>query len=722
MRDRYARDVALKQVLLKGGKAVLEDVPAPGIGARNVLVAVHYSCISVGTESASMGVAAEPLYKRALRQPEKVGRAFAMMREQGVGRTVKRIRGALQSGQPTGYSAAGVVVAVGTEVEKFRIGDRVACAGAGIANHAEFIDVPVNLAAHVPRVVELMDASTVTLGAIALQGIRRAAPTLGETIAVVGLGILGQLTLQLLKANGCRVIGVDLDARRIETALACGMDQGLNSAEEDAVGQILWATDGLGADAVIVTAAATSHDIVSGAMRACRKKGRVVLVGDVGLNLKREDFFRKELDFLVSTSYGPGRYDPFYEEAGHDYPLPYVRWTENRNMSAYLELLAQKKIQLPPLKPEVTAIEDAESLYAKLAGAADKPLLAILRHSGQAKVHERTVALPIVKRRHAGRIRVALVGAGGFAQGMHLPNLARLRDKYELRWVVSRTGTTAKSVAKQYDVPLAGTDYSAVLDDPDVDLVLISTRHHLHARMALAALKAGKDVFLEKPLALNEAELAPIEAFYAGGAEHKPLLTTGFNRRHSPPIQHIKKILANRSGPMMISYRMNAGHLPPDHWVHGPEGGGRNIGEACHIYDLFSCLTGAQPVSCSAASLGSLPAGSRPNENFVATICYSDGSIASLHYTALGASSHPKERMDIYASGKVVSLDDYRSVSVDGSAQRGWSSASMQKGLLEELQALAAFRDSAAGFEWTPDEQFLTTRLSFEIERQLASA
>ncbi|CAN5428976.1 bi-domain-containing oxidoreductase [soil metagenome] len=712
----------MKQILLKGGRAVLDDVPAPLVGDKNILVAVHYSCISVGTESASMSAAGEPLYRRALKQPEKVRRAFAMAKEQGIERTVKRIRGTLTSGQPTGYSAAGIVLAVGVEVEKFKVGDRVACAGAGIANHAEVICVPVNLAVLVPGGLNLQDASTVTLGAIAMQGVRRTSPTLGETIAVIGLGILGQLVVQMLKANGCRVIGVDPDPQRIAAALACGMDQGCNPAVDDAVSQITWATDGLGADAAIVTAAAASHEIISQAMQACRKKGRLVLVGDVGLDLKREDFYRKELDFLVSTSYGPGRYDPAYEEEGQDYPLPYVRWTENRNMAAYLDLLASQKIRLEPLAPTVVDLDRAEDLYARLAAGSDKPLLAILRYAGQAEAIriEHTLCLDVKSVVQPGRIRVALLGAGGFAQGMHLPNLVKLRDKYELRWVISRTGSTAKAVAMQYEAAFAGTDYRAALEDSEVDLVLIATRHHLHAELVLAALKAGKHVLVEKPLALNDLDLSAIEAFYADGQSAKPALMTGFNRRFSPPVQHIKKILADCPGPMMISYRMNAGYLPPDHWVHGPEGGGRNIGEACHIYDLFGYLTNAQAISCTAVPVGNLPGGSRANENFIATIKYSDGSIASLHYTSLGAKNHPKERMDIYVANKVLSLDDYRSVSIDGGTHKGWSSATPQKGQLEELVELKRLIQSTENSTWSPADQFTTTRLSFAIENALS--
>lgn len=711
----------MKQVLLKGGGAVVEDVPAPGVSEKNILVRVHYSCISVGTESAGMATAAVPLYKRALKQPENVRRAFKMMREQGVTRTIKRIHGALAAGQPTGYSAAGKVIATGSQVEGFSIGDLVACAGAGIANHAEIIDVPVNLAVHIPDGLPLDQASTVTLGAIALQGVRRTAPTLGETIAVIGLGILGQLSVQMLKANGCRVVGVDIDPKRIQVGLDTGMDKGLNPAEDDIVAQINWLTDGLGADAVLVTAAACGNEIISQAMRACRKKGRVVLVGDVGLDLKREDFYKKELDFLVSTSYGPGRYDPYYEEGGQDYPLPYVRWTENRNMAAYLTLLAEGGVRTAPLNPNIFDIANAEEAYQKLNSAEDKPLLALLRYPARNDATRRSLTVRTPPAGKTGKIRVALVGAGGFAQGMHLPNLIKLRDKYELRWIISRTGSTAKIVAKQYEVPLVGTDYEAALNDPEVDMVIIATRHNLHAGMTLKALQARKHVFVEKPLALNEAELALIESFYMDGADKKPVLMTGFNRRFSQPVVKAKEILQGRSGPLMISYRMNAGYLPREHWVHGKEGGGRNIGEACHIYDLFNYLTDANVSKVEATPIGGHSTHLKNNDNFSATVAYDDGSACNLIYTALGHTDYPKERMDIFGEGKVISMDDYRSLSVTGMKGADWRSQTPNKGQLDELRSLAACLREGKPWPISLEQQLSATHISYRVENALCS-
>lgn len=707
----------MKQILLKGNSARVEEVPAPHVGERNILVRVHYSCISVGTESANIAAAGEPIFKRALKHPEKVRRALKMVKEQGLGHAVKRISGMLNAGYPTGYSAAGEVVAVGSEVMDFTVGDYVACAGAGIANHAEIIDVPVNLAVRVLQKLPLDQAATVTLGAIALQGIRRTAPTLGETIAVIGLGILGQLTVQMLKANGCQVIGVDIDETRIKIAIESGMDKGLNPANHEIVAEITRATEGIGADAVIVTAAASDHTIISEAMQCCRKKGRLVLVGDVGLNLKREDFYRKEIDFLISTSYGPGRYDVYYEEGGQDYPLPYVRWTENRNMAAYLQMLATRQVRLKPLAPEIFPLEQAPDVYQSLTTGLSKPLLALLQYSAKEEEIIRRVELRSAVAK-AGRIQVAIVGAGEFAQGMHLPNLIKLRDDYQVRAVMSRTGSSAKAVANQYEAAYATTDYSTVLQDPSVDLVMITTRHNLHGRMVLDCLRAGKHVFVEKPLAIDPEELEAIENFFAQSAS-PPVLMTGFNRRFSPAIIAAKRVLADRGSPMIINYRMNAGHLPRDHWVHGPEGGGRNIGEACHIYDLFNYLVESEVVSVHAEAVGKPTSQWSRSENFIATLGYADGSVCSLTYTSMGNGQYPKERMEIFCDGKVFSLDDYRSLTVSGMKVKSWNSTGPEKGQFEELKQLAACLQGNQSWPISLQDQIAATRTSYGVELYL---
>lgn len=707
----------MKQLLVRSGNVFLQEVPAPTVGPKNVLVQVKSSCISVGTEMAGIKMSGLPLYRRALKQPHHVKKALQLMKDQGFARVYKQIKGKLDAGLPTGYSAAGEVIEVGSEVTGIKVGDRVACAGAGIANHAEVVDVPVNLTVPVPDGLDYEAAATVTLGAIAMQGVRRTNPTLGETVVVIGLGILGQLTAQLLSASGCRVIGTDIDENRIEIARANGMDIGLNPKDGDIVERIVKLTDGHGADAVIITAASPSSEILAQSFQACRRKARVVVVGDVGLDIARSDIYAKELDFFISTSYGPGRYDPVYEEEGADYPIAYVRWTENRNMEEFLRLLARGRISLANMLKEPFPIDRAEDAYAALRGTGQKPLLVMLTYPERAEATK--PALQIAPPAPAdGRIKLALVGAGGFAQGMHLPNLQKLKDSYDLRTIVSRTGLSARSAAERFGAPNAATDFKTVLDDPDIDLVLIATRHDLHAGMTLDALRAGKHVFVEKPLAMNEDELAEIEAFYRDNP-NGPVLMTGFNRRFSPAVVAAKKVLANRTSPMIVNYRMNAGYIPADHWVHGPQGGGRNIGEGCHIYDLFNALTGSTPVEVNAMSIVPESKYWLRNDNFNATVRHADGSVCTLTYTAMGSKSYAKERADIFVDGKVLTLDDYKQLTVAGGSG-GWKGTTMQKGQQEELAALAETLRKGAAWPISLEDQIFATRISFEVEKQIA--
>jgi predicted dehydrogenase/threonine dehydrogenase-like Zn-dependent dehydrogenase len=705
----------VKQVLIRGGGVAVEEVPAPLVSPRSILVRVDHSCVSVGTELSSVRMSGLPLYKRALKQPHHAKRVLDIARDEGFARTYKRVRGMLSAGVATGYSAAGTVVEVGSEVEGFRAGDRVACAGAGIANHAELIDVPVNLAVRVPDGLETGAASTVTLGAIALQGVRRVQPTLGETVAVMGLGILGQLSVQLLRASGARVIGSDLDPSRIEKALAHGMAHGIGEGE-DFPTRVRELSDGFGADAVLITAATESDEVVRAAMQACRKKGRVVLVGDVGLHLQRADMYEKELDFLISTSYGPGRYDDVYELEGQDYPIGYVRWTENRNMEEYLRLLAEGRVSLDGLGQETFPVDEAETAYEALKSGATKPLLVLLSYPERAEAATRTTRLRTLSP-SPGKVGVALVGAGAFAQAQHLPNLIKLREHFELRAVMSRTGATAKAVAARAEAGYATTDLDQVLGDDAIDLVVISTRHDTHAELTLRALEAGKHVFVEKPLALTEEELDALAAFYEG-RDGAPLLQTGFNRRFSPAIARLRGLLAGRTSPIVANYRMNAGYIPLDHWVHGPEGGGRNIGEACHAYDVFDALVEAEETSVAAQAIGAQSGHWAANDNFVATIGYADGSVCTLTYTALGHRDHPKERLDVYAGGRVYSLDDYKSLSVDG-GEGGLRSTTVKKGHVEELEALAQALREGGPWPIPLEQQLQATRISFAVEQAL---
>lgn len=711
----------MKQVLVSGGAVRLEDVPRPQVESGTILVRMDHSCISIGTEMSGVKASGLPLWKRALRQPQHVKKVFDMVLADGLAQTRRLVQDRIAVELPTGYSGAGVVVAVGEGMDEFALGDRVACAGAQCAFHAEVVRIPRNLAVLIPDSIGFDEASSVALGAIALQGVRRAAPTLGETFVVIGLGILGQLTAQILRANGCRVIGVDLDRARIALAEDHGMNWGVHPDDADDVAQVARITGGAGADGVVITAASPADAIVSVAFRMCRRKARVVLVGDVGLDLQRGDFYAKELDFLISTSYGPGRYDNTYEEGGLDYPLAYVRWTEGRNMSEYLRLIADGAICVKPLIAAVHPIDEVATAYGSLQSGVDKPLMVLLSYPRQqAEMTSRVSLAPRVSPIGRDVVRIALIGAGGFAKGMHLPNLAELKSDYQLRAVVSRTGHNATVTGKRFGAEYCATDYREVLDDQDVDAVIIATRHNSHASIALEALQAGKHVLLEKPLALTEGELAAIETFYADGVKAKPVLLTGFNRRFSPYAARIAAQLAKRSNPMILNYRMNAGYIPLDHWVHGPEGGGRNRGEACHIYDLFTFLTGARVERVQANAIVPKTGYYSSSDNFVASMSFEDGSVATLTYTALGASEFPKERLDIFVDGAVISLDDYRHMAITGSKQKPYATRTQNKGQKDELTAFARAVRGQTDWPIPLWQQLQATRISFEVDAYLS--
>lgn len=714
----------MKQVLIRQGQAVVEEVPSPQVESGTILVRVSHSCISVGTEISGIKTTGMPLWKRALKQPENVKKVINSVTTLGLSKTRSLVNGKLAAGNPTGYSAAGVVLEVGTGINDICPGDRVACAGAQCAHHAEIIRVPRNLAVPIPDGLDYSSSSTVTLGSIALQGIRRARPTLGETFVVIGLGILGQLTAQMLKINGCRVIGTDLDKSRIKMAEKLGMDVGVPPEEND-IDHVMRLTGGIGADGVIITAATPSDSIVSTAFKMCRKKGRVILVGDVGLNLKRADFYQKELDFYISSSYGPGRYDSNYEEKGIDYPVAYVRWTENRNMAAYLRMLAEGKVKVDALITSVFPVEEAHVAYEKLKADDDKPLMALLSYPCDPdKGTEYLYVVPnpsaLPSNNIGNKIRVGLIGAGGFAKGMHLPNLQKLSKLFHLQAVMSKTGHNALATAKQFGANYACTDYQHVLDDPEVDAVIIATRHNLHASMVIEAIKAGKHVLVEKPLALASEELNSIVSFYSASEEGKyPLLLTGFNRRFSRFIRPIYDQVKYRINPMIINYRMNAGYIPLDHWVHSEEGGGRNRGEACHIYDIFTYLTGSRAVLVDAKSINSATGYYGSSDNFVATIKFEDGSVATLTYTALGSKDYPKEQMEVFVDGKIFVLNDYKKLSAWGTKIKGLESSLPDKGQKEELEAFAQCIMHDGDWPIPLWQQVQSTKIAFEVEKKL---
>jgi predicted dehydrogenase/threonine dehydrogenase-like Zn-dependent dehydrogenase len=641
---------AMKQVVLRGGQPIVADHPAPGPQPGSVLVANAASVISSGTERTAMesgGGGSLPV--RAIRNPELVTTALRHMREHGVRETLDVARGTTAPDNPLGYSSAGTVLDTGG-VPQLRVGQRVACAGAGRANHAEVVSVPANLVVAVPDGVPLEQAAFTTLGAIAMQGVRRAEPTLGERVVVVGLGLLGLLTVQILCACGCRVLGVEpVDARR-RLAVELGAESAV-PPEEAAAAVSAW-TDGIGADAVVITASSASDAVVNSGIELLRRKGRLVPVGDVGLGLDRPPLYLREADVLISTSYGPGRYDTTYEEQGVDYPIEYVRWTENRNMEAFLHLLSTGAVRVQPLAGMTTPVERVAEAYEAIAGDSP-PLAAVLTYSGATQESPEVVrASPPAAARAPSDLNVALVGAGGFVANVHVPNLKAARD-VRVKTVVTRSGTSAGDVARLVGGAETATDWRVAIDDPDIDLVLIGTRHDTHAEIAAAALRAGKAVFVEKPLGLTREQ---IDYVWEAGRDNARL-AIGFNRPFAPLARVLGDEVADVRGPLQLVYRVSS-PLPHDHWLNDPvEGGGRLLGEGCHMLDFANWLCGV-PALVYAAGLPA-PTDLRMAESTSVTVQYENGSVATVHYSGVGDPSLSKERVEVLGSGRAWVLDDF---------------------------------------------------------------
>jgi predicted dehydrogenase/threonine dehydrogenase-like Zn-dependent dehydrogenase len=680
------------QAIIKKGKVVAEQVPAPNVSEGGLLIKVVNSCISAGTEMSNVEGTKKSLIKLALDQPENIRLGLEMIMKSGIRRTFKNIEGVREGGKPTGYSISGIVLATGKGVNDFKVGDRVAAAGAGIANHAEFVDIPVNFAMKMPDDLGFKEASTVTLGGIAMQGVRRADMRMGEFGVVVGAGILGLLTIQMLKASGVRVIAVDIDEHRLGLAKELGAGLVINPTKEDQVKLISSYTGGFGADAVLFTAATSSSEPLSSSFKSCKRKGKVVLVGVSGMEIKRADIYAKELDFLISTSYGPGRYDNNYEGKGIDYPYSYVRWTENRNMTEFLRMMGTKQIEIEKLFDAVYPIEKVSEAFEHLNTKEPKPLMVLLEYGeidegAIIQLQETNKIVPIASKPiKKDKINVALVGAGSFATGIHLPNLQSLSDNYNIYSIVNRSGHKATAIGKQYEVDYVTSDIDDVLKDENVDLVMISTRHDSHANLVLRSLKAGKNTFVEKPLATNREELEAIKEFYATGSQDKPLLMTGFNRRFSKYAVEIKKHTDKRINPLFINYRMNAGHIPLDHWVH--EHGGRMVGEACHIIDLMTFFTGSAIESISCESITPTTQHISGSDNKSIILKYKDGSVCTIGYFAVGNKEFPKEYMEVHFDEKTIVLNDYKSLEGFGLKLNNISSNNSEKGQKEELTEL----------------------------------
>ena len=718
------------QALIKKGRVILEEVPAPVVSNGGVLIKVVNSCFSAGTELSSVQDSGMSLIRKALEQPENVRKVLNMARSEGIARTLSKVRGKLEASTPTGYSIAGIALAVGHGVTDIQAYDRIAAAGTGIANHAEYVDVPRNLVLPIPEKIDFAQASTVTLGGIAMQGVRRANVALGEYVVVFGVGIIGQLVLQMLSISGARVFAVDLDDQRLDLAKRMGAEAVFNPKSCDAIKAIFHYSGGHGADAVLFCAATSNSQALSDAFAMTRKKGRVVMVGVWGQELKREDIYSKELDFFISTSYGPGRYDPVYEEKGSDYPYAYVRWTENRNMEEYLRLLATGKIQVEPLIQATYPLEQVEMAFECLQSQ-KRPLMVLLDYgqdlpkdlsvlAQQPRNVENRISYNPVKGR---RIRAGLIGAGEFAVSTHLPNLKKLKDRYEVSAICNRTGSKAQAVAQQFGAKYSTTKYQEIISDPDIDLVMVCTRHNLHGKIVLESLRAGKHTFVEKPLCTNQKELEDIKEYYNSALSPqpsakipKPLLFVGFNRRFSKYAREIKKHIENRVNPLFIQCRMNAGYIPQSSWVHTEEGGGRIIGEACHIIDLFSFLVESPVRSYSIGSIRPKTNSISSSDNKSIIFEYEDGSLATLEYFAVGSQELSKELLEVHFDEKTIILNDYKFLKGYGLKVIDLKSPLSEKGQREELEVLADCLNGE-GNEWPiPLWSIIeTTKITFDI-------
>lgn len=647
----------MKQVLqnARNGEIEVRDVPAPRTAKGCVLVRTAASLVSAGTERASAEFASKNLIQKAQARPDLMRDVMGKIRREGLWSAVSAVRSRLDQPSALGYSSAGIVVEVGEGVSDIRVEDRVACAGAGFAVHAEFACVPRMLVARTASsAVDFESAAFTTVGAIAMHAVRTAEANLGEVVAVIGLGLLGQLAVQILRAAGCTVIGLDLVQERAALAVTMGATA-VTTCEEEFRDLCFRHSNNYGADSVLITAETSSSAPVNQASQIARDRGIVVAVGAVGMDIERRRYYEKELDFRVSRSYGPGRYDTTFEQKGIDYPIGHVRWTETRNMEAFLKLLADEKLNVNPLITHRYDIENAACAYELIAGKAQQPYLGVLiKYPSDQRKESRRFELIGGQSQTASenRVRVGLLGAGNFARGVLVPAMREAGT--ELAGVCSANGVSSQSAAKKFAFAFCTTDEDQIYSDDSINVVVIATRHNLHAKQVIRALERGKHVFCEKPLCLSEEELDAIHTAYVSAAGCR--LMVGFNRRFAPMIQQMKMFLAQADGPFTMHYRVNAGPLPSDHWINNPEeGGGRILGEVCHFVDLLSFICASSPISVQAKG-----APSRSGQDVTATIEFADGSIGTTTYICTGDRAFSKERIEIFGGGAVAVLDDFR--------------------------------------------------------------
>jgi len=701
----------MKQILqnMRSGAVEVADVPAPSIQRGRVLVRTAASLISAGTEKNTVDMGKKTLVGKAHSRPDLVKQVIDKARTDGILNTYTAVKAKLDGSTALGYSASGTIVAVGKGVKGFSVGDRVACAGAGYASHAEMISVPQNLCVRLPDNVSLEEGAFGTLGAIAMQGVRLADPTLGEAFVVIGLGLLGQLTVQLLAANGCRVFGVDLDDTKLELARELGADD--CSTPGHAEEKIAAWSRGRGADAVLITAATPSNDPIELAGEVARLKGRIVVVGLVGMAVPRNVYYLKELSLQISMSYGPGRYDAEYEERGHDYPFAYVRWTEGRNLESFFDLAATRRIDIRRLISHRFPIERGEEAYKLISGETKEPYLGIvLEYDGKKELETdlRFTSRPVAQ----ASVRVGMIGAGSYAKKFLLPNLKS--RKAEFCSIATASGVTARDVAKQYGFVATVSEARDVIGDPTSNLVVIATRHDTHAKLAQAALEAGKHTFVEKPLAMNEEDL---DSVIAAARVSTGNLMVGYNRRFSPSARQAKEFFTGRQAPLSILYRVNAGRIAGNSWIQDPtEGGGRIVGEVCHFLDLMNFLTGSMAARVFAQSITSRMADVTDDDSVLISLKFADGSNGTIAYIAEGDNSLPKERVEIYVGRKTFVIDDFRRASMhSGGKESVKKLLGQDKGQAEQMRAVCECVISGGDAPIAIDDLAATTRTTFRI-------
>lgn len=705
----------MKQLIqnFKTGKLYVDELPMPSISEGMVLVENRFSLISSGTERSTVKVAQANLLGKAKQRPELVAQVLHNIKKDGLSATITKVRTKLDSLKALGYSTAGVVLTSLDSNTAFQPGDRVACAGQDYASHAEIVGIPQNLVVKIPQNVSFEEASFTTLGAIALQGIRQADPKLGEKVCVIGLGLLGQLTGQLLRANGCDVFGIDLSERLIKLANKHSVTQALNRNDDNLISACENFTNGRGFDNIIITAAAPSNDPIILSTEICRKKGKIIVVGAVKMDVPRDPFFyRKELELKISCSYGPGRYDVNYEELGEDYPFAYVRWTEQRNMEAFLTMVSKGLVNVKPLVTHTFDIDNAEEAYEIVLGKNPEPHIGILLKYSAYEGKFATATK--IKNNPLSQINVGFIGAGSFAQSYLIPNVKS--NGASLDTVVTSKGITSKNVADKFGFNHCSADIKDVLDRKDIDTVFIATPHANHALQVIASLEAKKNVFVEKPLAINEQELNTIIEIKG---ESNTALMVGFNRRFAPICKAIKKEFENVGEPLVINIRVNAGYIPKDHWIQIPEiGAGRIIGEMCHFVDLMQYFTDAEPVKVYADCIQSQNQKIKQDDNIAIVIKFNDGSVGNLVYLANGDKSLPKEHIEVFGAGKVAVINDFQNGTVH-TRNRVKKLKSSGKGHKQEvisfLDSIKEGNDAPIGFR----SICLTTLTTFKINDSL---